>query len=137
MLFTTTSFLGALGFLLLRVALGAVFIYHGYGKFKNYKAMAQGMGVPASFVFMLGVVELLSGLSVLTGAFEQLGALGISVVMLGALYHKIFKWHTPFSGTQGTGWEFDLVLLGAALLILFNGDGGLTLCRFLQMCPQL
>ena len=38
--------------------------------------------------------------------------------MLGAIYFKIFKWKMPFTSQTSTGWEFDLVLLAAGLVIL-------------------
>lgn len=135
MLFTVSPLLGQLGFLALRLVLGAVFFVHGVPKLKNASQMAQGMGKPSSFIMLLGLVEVASATLVTLGAWEQLGALGISIVMLGAIYYKMFKWHIPFMAPQSTGWEFDLIFLAAALVILLNGDGGLTLCALIKNCP--
>lgn len=135
MLFVVSPLLAQLGFLALRLALGAVFFVHGIPKLKSASVMAQGMGKPSWLIMLLGLVEILSATLVTLGAWEQLGALGITIVMLGAIFHKMFKWHMPFMAPQSTGWEFDLILLASALLILFNGDGGLTLCGLIKSCP--
>lgn len=115
------------GILALRIALAAIFFVHGPPKLAKSESMAAGMGLPAGFVWLLGLVETLSALSVLLGLLTQLGALGITVVMLGALHYKINKWHMPFTAMDKTGWEFDLVLLGAALTLLTIGPGMLSL----------
>jgi putative oxidoreductase len=46
----------------------------------------------------LGVAELEGGLGVAVGALTRLAALGLIVVMLGAIRKKIFVWHTGFWG---------------------------------------
>ncbi len=53
------------------------------------------------------------------------GAVLLIIVMLGAIYHKMFKWNTPFSALDKMGWEFDLVLLAANLAILLSGGGAI------------
>lgn len=113
------------GLLALRLALGAVFIYHGWPKIKKAKAMASGMGTSATFVTVLGLVEVLSALGVILDVFVQLSALLLTLVMLGAIKMKIFKWKIPFAAHDKTGWEFDLILLAAAIVILVTGGGNI------------
>ena len=69
----------------------------------------------------------MAGLSVLFGLLTQLGALAIAVVMAGALHYKINKWRMPFTAMDKTGWEFDLVLLASALLLIATGAGTISL----------
>lgn len=123
MMFPALALFGNLAFFLLRFALGVIFLYHAYPKLKNTKNMASMMGWQPSMVWLLGAVELLGGLSVLLGVYAQAGALALGVVMLGALYYKLFVWHTPFSAHDKMGWEFDLILLAATLPIITTGGG--------------
>ena len=55
------------GLLALRLALGIIFIYHGFPKLKNPEAMAQGFGGNKNFPMILGFFEFVSGLLVLFG----------------------------------------------------------------------
>ena len=113
------------GLFILRLALAAIFIHHGLPKLRQHQAMGKGMGMPAALVFILGLVETLSGVGLALGVYTQLAALLLGLVMLGALKMKIFKWKTPFAASNATGWEFDLILLAAAAAILFTGGGGI------------
>jgi uncharacterized membrane protein YphA (DoxX/SURF4 family) len=55
--------------------------------------------------------------------------------MLGALWHKMFKWKIPFLAADKTGWEFDFILLGAAIALLFIGAGIYSLDYMLGILP--
>ncbi|OGY63236.1 MAG: hypothetical protein A3I89_01470 [Candidatus Harrisonbacteria bacterium RIFCSPLOWO2_02_FULL_41_11] len=111
------------GLFLLRLAVAAVFLYHGAPKLKKYKAMSAGTGMPAPMVLGLGAAESLAALGLIFGAQVQASAFLLSAVMVGAIYYKKFKWGIPFSAPDKTGWEFDLILLAANLAILFTGGG--------------
>ncbi|MCL5006788.1 MAG: DoxX family protein [Patescibacteria group bacterium] len=108
---------------LLRVVVAAIFIVHSLPKLKNAKTMAGGMGMPAGAVSLLGVIEFLSALGVLSGIFMRTAAGLLILVMLGAVYKKIFNWKINFTAMDKTGWEFDLLLLTANLVIFFSGKG--------------
>src|SRR3989344_3496808 len=117
---------GNFGLLVLRVFLGIIFVYHGMPKMKMPGAMGKGMGWSSGSVFFLGLVEFLSGLALIFGFYTEIGALLVGLVMLGAIYHKMFKWKIPFSAMDKMGWEFDLILLGAAVAVLFLGAGAIS-----------
>ena len=91
------------------------------------KTATQAMGMPqmANAFAVLGVVESLSGALLILGYFIQYASLALIVVMLGALWSKIFKWRVPFTASDKTGWEFDLLLLAASFLIFTTGGGSL------------
>jgi len=107
----------------LRLAVGVIFFKHSLPKLKNYKMMAQGMGMSPSFVLALGIVEFLSALGLALGVYTQAAAVLLSVVMVGAIYFKILKWKVPFIAMDKMGWEFDLVLLASNLALLAVGPG--------------
>jgi putative oxidoreductase len=114
----------------LRIMLGIVMLYHGYPKLRTAKGFAghvqtaKGIGFrPAAFwAFGSAVAEFLGGLAVLLGAFTRIGALLIVINMLVATYAKKFKWNSPFNIMQG-GYEYDLILVAAALTLAFSGAG--------------
>lgn len=114
-----------LGLLALRIALGAIFLVHGTSKLKMWKMKPSGQmsaGMLNTMRF-LSVAETLGALSMASGVLAQPAAAGLALVMLGAIYFKISKWHTGFTATDKVGWEFDLILLASALAIVFIGPG--------------
>jgi putative oxidoreductase len=81
-----------------------------------------------SFTIVLGTAQLLGGLGVVSGVFAQLAAIGLILVMLGAIQRKIFVWHTGFWGKSGTnGWSYETMLIVMNLVILTTGGGSYTL----------
>lgn len=114
-----------IGLFILRLAVAVVFIYHALPKLKNAGGMGQMMGMPAGMVFLLGAVELLSSAGLALGVYTQLAALLLGLVMIGAIYFKTAKWSVPFAAMDKTGWEFDLILLAANIVILVNGGGAI------------
>jgi putative oxidoreductase len=109
--------------LLLRLMVAAVFVTSGWSDIKDSKARAESIGMTPAFTMFLGVAELAGGLGVACGVLTQLAAIGLILVMLGAIHKKIFVWHTGFWGEKASGWHYDLMLL------LMNGviactDGG-------------
>src|SRR3989344_9013841 len=100
---------GDFGLLVLRVFLGIIFVYHGMPKVRMPGVVGKGMGWSSGSIFFLGLVELLSGLALILGFYTEMAALLIGIVMLGAVYHKVFKWKIPFSSVDKMGWEFDLI----------------------------
>ena len=122
-----TTGLESWGLLVLRVFLGLIFLYHSVPKLIASGKMAKGMGWSSSSVFLLGFIEFISSLALIFGFYAEIGALLVGLVMLGAIYYKVFKWKVPFSAMDKMGWEFDLILLGAAVAVLFLGAGAISL----------
>jgi putative oxidoreductase len=114
--------------LLLRLIVGIVFITSGYKHLKDPEARSKDIGMSKSFTVFLGAAELVGGLGVISGVFAQLAAIGLILVMLGAIQKKIFVWHTGFWGKSGTnGWSYDTMLVVMNLVIVTTGGGNLTL----------
>lgn len=109
---------GTWGEFALRLAVGVVFIVHGWPKVKRPQGIAQALGVPSGVGRIQGLLEILAGLALILRVYLHVAGLVISIVMLGAIYMKKFRWKTPFTAHTTTGWEFDLVLLGAGLYFL-------------------
>jgi putative oxidoreductase len=58
---------------------------------------------------------------------QQLAALGLILIMLGAIQKKAFVWKTGFWGSDGLGWSYELTLISMLLVILFTNGGRLVL----------
>ena len=104
----------------LRLAVAVIFIFHTLPKLKDPPKMASGVGWTTNKVLALGLVEFVSGLGIAGGVAVKFSAFLLMAVMLGAIYHKIYKWNVPFMAHDKTGWEFDLLLLAANLTIFMR-----------------
>jgi putative oxidoreductase len=114
--------------LLLRLMVGIVFITSGYKHLTDPEARSKDIGMSKSFTIFLGAAECAGALGVISGVFAQLAAIGLILVMLGAIQKKIFTWHTGFWGKSGTnGWSYETILIVMNLVIVTTGGGNLSL----------
>lgn len=120
-----------IGCLALRLSIGAIFLIHGVLKWKMgiWQAEPNEM-MSANMITLfkvLSVVEPLGGLGLIFGFLNQLAALGLAIIMAGAIYFKIQVWGMDFIGQQNTGWEFDLALLAVLVHLFISGAGKYSL----------
>ena len=121
------------GLLALRVAIGAIFIVHGWPKITGGRGMAAAMGggqarpVLVGMITVQGIVEVGGGVLLILGVLTQLVALAFMIIMVGAIVLKNTQWRTGFMSQQTTGWEFDLVLLAADLVLFLTGAGSIAI----------
>ena len=118
-----------LGFLLLRLMVGVVFITSGWSHLKDPEKRGQSIGMSKSFTIFLGAAEVAGSLGVIFGVLTQLAALGLILIMLGAIQKKIFVWRTGFWGEKNSGWHYDLMLVVMNLVIVFTGGGRWVLMK--------
>ena len=117
-----------LALLVLRFMVGAVFLTSGWSHLADPEGRSKEIGMSKGFTLFLGAAEFAGGLGVMSGVLAQLAAMGLIVVMLGAIQRKIFAWHTGFWGKSGTnGWSYDLMVMVMCLVIATTGGGGLGL----------
>ncbi len=112
-----------LSLLLLRLMVAAVFVTSGRIDIKDPRERAKSMGLTPAFTTFLGVAEVAGGLGVAFGVLTQLAAIGLILIMLGAIHKKIFVWHTGFWGEKASGWHYDLMLALMNVVIACT-DGG-------------
>lgn len=129
--FATLHQLTDIPLIALRLTVGAIFLAHGWPKVTAAKEMAAAWGKPAmaSFLAFLGVAETAGALAVLAGFLTPLAAIGLSMVMVGAIWLKNGAMKTPFSAPDKMGWEFDLMILAGTVTLLFLGAGRFSLDR--------
>jgi putative oxidoreductase len=111
------------GLLLLRLMVGVVFLSSGWSHLKKPKERAKSIGMSKGFTIFLGLAEVAGSLGLMFGALTQLAAMGLILVMLGAIQKKIFLWHTGFWGEKASGWHYDLTFMVMSLVILFTNGG--------------
>jgi putative oxidoreductase len=118
-----------LALLFMRLLVGWVFIWSGFSHAKDPVTRGRSIGFSPGITRFLGVAELAGGLGVALGVLPQLAALGLVLIMLGAIQKKIFVWHTGFWGKSTDGWHYDLLFIAMCLVIATTGGGRYTLLR--------
>ncbi len=111
----------------LRLMVGVVFFYSGMQHARDPVGRGKSVGLSPGATRMLGIAEMAGALGVALGVLAQVAALGLILVMLGAIQKKVFVWHTGFWGDKTYGWHYDLLFLVANLVILTTGGGHLVL----------
>jgi putative oxidoreductase len=111
------------GLLALRLMVAVIFISSGWNHLTKAEERSKSIGMSKGFTVFLGAAELAGGLGLAFGVLTQLAALGLILIMLGAIQKKIFVWHTGFWGEKTYGWHYDLMLVVMNMVILFT-DGG-------------
>ena len=113
-----------LALLLLRVALGIVFVYHGYPKLfghthETVEAFAH-MGFPRYFAYVAGVIEFFGGCMLVLGLFARIAGL----LLAGEMAIALWKVHGILSNPRAVGhYEFPLVLAVSCFAIASMGAG--------------
>ena len=126
------------GLLLLRVAVGIVFIYHGYPKFfkvppiggaAGFARFLGMMGIPAPlfFAWVVAVLEFWGGIALVLGLATRWLGLLFAIDMLVAIVKAKVGRGVRFMAMDTTGWELDFVLLAAALALMLLGGGAYSL----------
>ena len=109
--------------LFMRLLVGLVFIASGWRHARDPVTRGKSIGMSPGFVCFLGLAELAGGLGVAFGVLTQLAALGLILIMLGAIQKKIFVWHTGFWGKRSDGWHYELLFVAMCLVIATTGGG--------------
>jgi len=109
--------------LLLRCVVASVFITSGWSEVSDPVAKGKQNGISPGLSRVVGAAEVLGGLGVLTGVLAQLAALGLILIMLGAIKKKIVDWHTGYWGKDSLGWNYDLMFVIMNLVIVTTGGG--------------
>ena len=118
--------------LLLRVMVGIVFFSSGWNHLRNPAERSKSIGMSKGFTIFLGAAEVAGSLGVMLGVLTQVAAIGLILLMLGAIYKKTFAWHMSFWGPARTnGWSYDTMMIVMNLVILTTGGGKLVLMRLI------
>ena len=114
-----------IGLLLLRIALGVIFLSHGYPKLAHLRGGAQMQsffvehGLPGYFLYISGVLETFGGGLLLLGLFTRAVALLLGLEMCMA----IWKVHSGHGYLAVHDYEFPLTLATACFALATIGAG--------------
>jgi putative oxidoreductase len=122
--------------LIMRLTLGGVMLPHGlqkvFGLFggaglqATMNAFTTKMGLPAPLAGLVILAESAGALGLILGFCTRLCALGIALVMGGAIFlvHGQHGFFMNWTGRQaGEGFEYHLLALGLALALFIHGGG--------------
>jgi len=121
---------GDLTGLILRVTAGGIMLPHGIQKLQAFKASMNyftgTMKLPWIIAFGVIFLETVGSFALIAGALSRVWAIGLILVMLGAITTTNAKnglfmnWY----GTQaGEGFEYHLLFIGICVAIVINGSG--------------
>jgi putative oxidoreductase len=117
-----------LGLLVLRLALGAVMIAHGYqkifGGMPQFMQMLQHMGIPAWMAYLTVAAEFGGGILLVAGFLTRLAALAIFIDMVVAII-KVHLHNGLFS--KNGGFEFPMVCGAIAFSLIWSGAGPIAM----------
>jgi len=100
---------------------------HGFAGTMGY---FQSFHVPAPLAFLVIIAESFGSLALITGLLSRLSAFGIAAIMLVAIATThlsngfFMNW---FGAQKGEGFEYHLLALGLAAIVLLRGGGALSL----------
>jgi putative oxidoreductase len=118
--------------LLARFCIAFIFLMNGLGKVVNPSETQQYMeqyGMPLTFLFLIGAicVELLGGLSILTGLKARWSALALFLFLIPTtlIFHREFS-----DQIQVIMFMKNLAIMGGLLLLVSHGAGKISLDAF-------
>lgn len=131
--------------LVARLMLGIVMFPHGAQKvfgwfgghgFSGTMGFFTGtMQIPAVFAFLAILAEFAGSLGLIVGLFSRVAAFGIASVMAVAIVtvHLANGFFMNWSGSQaGEGYEYHLLAIGLALIVMIYGGGKASLDAVIQ-----
>lgn len=128
--------------LIARLTLGTVMFPHGaqkvlgwfggYGFSGTMNFFTGQMHIPALFAFLAIAAEFAGSLGLITGFLSRIAAFGIAVNMVVAVVtvHGANGFFMNWFGNQkGEGFEYHLLALGLALIVMITGAGKASVDR--------
>jgi putative oxidoreductase len=128
--------------LLLRLALAAIFIYHGLNlvggeghewgaAWMNAMAEKQGQSPPPAPVQLAAAWgQLIGGIALAVGFLTRLAALGVIAIMAGAVV--LVHWPNGFDITKG-GFEYNMLIIVVCITLVLQGGGNAAVDRFFRL----
>ncbi len=110
--------------LVLRLALGSLFVVHGYPKMGSKQrqqggAWLKSQGIPGWMMGFAGVAEFFGGIGLILGLLTPIIAVLGALWMLSTTWFARSKMKKKYQG----GWELDITLMLAALALGALGSG--------------
>jgi putative oxidoreductase len=117
--------------LLLRAGLAVIFIFHGWDKVGGQGhewGTSWNRALPQYQQLLVAWGELVGGAALALGLLSRLAALGLAVIMGGAIYTV----HGQHGFSAPMGYEYNFALLVLCLAVIVGGPGNLAIDRFFR-----
>lgn len=131
----------ALGIMILPHGLQKLFgLLGGYGFAGTMGYFTDTLGIPWIFAFLAIVAEFFGGLGLITGLLGRVAAFGVGATMLvGALMSHVqsgffMNWGGQLPAGQ-EGFEFHILAIALALIVILRGSGAWSIDRLLTSRP--
>ena len=110
--------------IILRLIVGGVFIYAGYAKLFIWSTPMEGMS--ATMILLtkfLSIVEPIGGAALILGFLTRWAGAGLAIIMLGSFYF-VYQMGSPFfTGMQGIGMDYNVLLFAGSVILIAFGAG--------------
>ncbi len=128
----------------LRIVLGMVFIAHGAQLLLGWFGgpglegaigyFTGVLGIPWFVAVLVIVAQFFGGLGLIVGLLSRIAAAGIALVMVGAIVtvHAQVGFFMNWFGQMSAGaegWEFHLLAVAMAVVVVIRGSGAFSLDR--------
>ena len=120
--------------LLLRLAIGSLFVIHGYPKLAKKQreqggAWMKSVGMPAGMMAFGGIAEFFGGLALLLGLLTPIVAVLAALWMLSTTWFSIKKLKKKYAG----GYELDVTMVLVAIALALLGSGAFSIDHLLGL----
>ena len=124
-----------LALLIMRLALGAIMVAHGYhkvfGGLHHHTQMVASLGLPAWLGYVSAFTEFFGGLMILLGFFTRPAAVAIGINLFVAIW-KVHLHNGLIGSPDRPGFEFPLAAFTLAFALVFFGGGPIALDHALR-----
>lgn len=130
--------------LILRLTLGIIFLPHGLQKTVGWfdgpgfvqmmKVFTEQMHLPAIVAFLVIMIEFIGAVCLIIGFATRFWSIAYIGLMIGIIFtaHLQFGFFMNWMGTQkGEGMQFDLMAIGIALALIFEGGGKYAIDKYI------
>ena len=115
-------------------SIGVIFIIHSLKKFDpSWQEWLASIGIPPEMQLPIALAEFIGGILLLVGVLTRVTGVIFAVILLGAIFH--IRWENGFFVSKG-GWEWDLVMLSAVLVIIVAGPGRISISHLVKKIPR-
>jgi len=123
-----------IGALILRVTLGALFLFHGIAKFQggieNIVGWFESIGLPGFMAYGVALFEIVGGVALIIGVATRLISALFALLMIGATL-KVKLAVGLLGNGQMAGYELDLAFLAMAVYLILNGSKLLSVSKLI------
>jgi putative oxidoreductase len=124
-----------LALLVMRLALGAIMLAHGYhkvfGGLHHHAQLVGGMGLPAWLGYVSSFTEFLGGLLLVVGFFTRPAAFAIGIDLSVAIW-KVHLHNGLIGSPDKPGYELALAAAALAFALIFFGAGPIAIDHVLR-----